>query len=205
MSQYLPIRFQTSAAGRFTSISRGIEVYVGFATTMLVEEGGAAGAWALAGTATHHASPIVTTVPPNLAFIVTSPSPRCGPCFRHGGAPRHRQQIAQGVATEPGQAHQDNGVRSMVISQIINVWSILQQCVAIVEIHPGHERLRFCGGVRGHAGHETTGGLEYWRTVVPDRGLDVRQPRCGLPDCREHVLGIPFYRPRRHRRTFSQS
>src|SRR5215469_2412064 len=35
ISQYLPTRFHTSAAGRLTVISRGIEVYVGFATTVL--------------------------------------------------------------------------------------------------------------------------------------------------------------------------
>ena len=50
MSQYLPMRFQTSAAGRSTVISIGIETYVGFVTTMLAAAGGAAGAgaWVLA-------------------------------------------------------------------------------------------------------------------------------------------------------------
>src|SRR5688572_10676016 len=50
MAQYPPMRFHTSAAGRFTVISIGIETYVGFATTMLAAAGGAAGAgaWVLA-------------------------------------------------------------------------------------------------------------------------------------------------------------
>src|SRR5262245_53588163 len=34
MSQYLPIRFHTSAAGLLTMISSGMETYVGLATTM---------------------------------------------------------------------------------------------------------------------------------------------------------------------------
>ncbi len=41
MSQYLPTRFQTSAAGRFTAISSGITMYVGLGTAS-----GGGGVWA---------------------------------------------------------------------------------------------------------------------------------------------------------------
>src|SRR3990172_838377 len=44
ISQYLPIRFQTSAAGRLTSISISTDVYVGLG----VWSGAGGGAWAAA-------------------------------------------------------------------------------------------------------------------------------------------------------------
>src|SRR5215471_11949361 len=56
MSQYLPTRFQTSAAGRSTVTSIVIATYVGFATTISCDAGGAAGACALAMPATQTAS-----------------------------------------------------------------------------------------------------------------------------------------------------
>src|SRR5262245_6180547 len=49
MSQYLPIRFHTSAAGLLTMTSSGMETYVGLATTMPL--GAAVGAGACARTA----------------------------------------------------------------------------------------------------------------------------------------------------------
>src|SRR5947209_17729467 len=47
MSQNLPTRFQASAAGLFTTISSGMDTYVGCSTTT-----GTVGLWALAGPST---------------------------------------------------------------------------------------------------------------------------------------------------------
>src|SRR5262245_48795446 len=62
ISQYLPMRFHTSAAGRFTSISRGMEVYVGFATAGPEADGAGCAAGAGVCAAMPALRPTTTTI-----------------------------------------------------------------------------------------------------------------------------------------------
>src|SRR5687767_9254284 len=77
ISQYLPTRFQTSAAGRLTVISSGMVTYVGGAAAAAAGApgapcagGAAAGAWARAVPHRHTAARApATTVVPNLFLM----------------------------------------------------------------------------------------------------------------------------------------
>jgi len=68
----------------------------------------------------------------------------------------------------------------VVVGQVIGVRRVLEEQLTLFRVGSDDQRIRFGGAVRGKTCHEDAGHPEYWRTVVPMRGLNVRQRPANL-------------------------